>query len=427
MARTWEPWPIFSGKESGEVTSAVVKTLFSFFVPCGLLFLAAAVVLQMGVLARSLPAVVHIYPYAVAGAGILLGWRFNRSRLVFAVVVLALADRSLLHFGPGSAASAGMGRALYNVVGLLLPLNLALLSLVKERGIVTLRGIWRLGSILLQVLAVMLACKYWQLGMAAFLDYSFIKARFLTRIPVAQPTLLVFGAAFLLVSVRFIKRRDVIDSGFFWALVSVLFALAVGRVGPLSTVYFATAGLVLVISVLETSYSMAFKDELTGLPARRALNEALLKLGSSYTAAMLDIDFFKKFNDRYGHDVGDQVLRMIAAKIAKVTGGGKAFRYGGEEFTIIFPGKFADEAIPHLERLRKAVGGSSFVIRGPMRPRKKPEDPKKIKGSRQKVSITVSIGAAERNESHTSPQQVVDAADKALYRAKKAGRNRVKI
>ncbi|UCF55947.1 MAG: GGDEF domain-containing protein, partial [Deltaproteobacteria bacterium] len=172
---------------------------------------------------------------------------------------------------------------------------------------------------------------------------------------------------------------------------------------------------------------MAFKDELTGLPARRALNEELLKLGSSYTAAMLDIDFFKKFNDRYGHDVGDQVLRMIAAKIAKVTGGGKAFRYGGEEFTIIFPGKFADEVIPHLERLRKAVGASSFVIRGPMRPRKKPEDPKKIKGSRQKVSITVSIGAAERNESHTSPQQVVDAADKALYRAKKAGRNRVKI
>ena len=61
--------------------------------------------------------------------------------------------------------------------------------------------------------------------------------------------------------------------------------------------------LILAAGVLETSHGMAFRDELTGLPARRALNEALLKVGRRYTVAMVDVDHFKKVNDRYGHDV----------------------------------------------------------------------------------------------------------------------------
>jgi diguanylate cyclase (GGDEF)-like protein len=171
---------------------------------------------------------------------------------------------------------------------------------------------------------------------------------------------------------------------------------------------------------------MAFHDGLTGLPARRALNEALLKLGNTYTAAMIDIDFFKKFNDRYGHEVGDQVLCMVASKLSKVGGGGKAYRYGGEEFTIVFPGRSVDEAIPHLEQLRETVEATAFGLRGRSRPPKKSENPKKIKGSRKKVSVTISIGVAQRNRRYTSPQQVIKASDRALYRAKEAGRNQVK-
>lgn len=84
---------------------------------------------------------------------------------------------------------------------------------------------------------------------------------------------------------------------------------------------------------------MAYQDELTSLPGRRALKEYLLKLGSEYTIAMFDIDHFKKFNDTHGHDVGDQVLRMVASKLATVSGRGKSFRYGGEEFTLVFSEK----------------------------------------------------------------------------------------
>jgi diguanylate cyclase (GGDEF)-like protein len=242
---------------------------------------------------------------------------------------------------------------------------------------------------------------------------------------IAQPALLLMGLALVVLLIRFIYQRKAIGSGLFWALVASFIALNSGSGGPLPTIYFATAGLILVISVIETSYVMAYRDELTGLPARRALKEYCLRLGSRYTVAMLDIDYFKKFNDRYGHDVGDQVLRMVGSKIEGVSGGGKAFRYGGEEFTVIFSGKSVDEAIPYLERLRKTVETSKFTLRGRKRPRKKPTEQKPKSSARKNLSVTISIGAAEREERTSKPDQVLKAADKALYRAKKAGRNRV--
>jgi len=407
------------------LNSVVIRSLFSLVVPGGLVFFATVILLQINSLEKSVSSLVHIYPGLVAAAGIFLGWRFNRSRLVFAILILALADRTLLHFSTGSSGSAGVGLAVYNGIAFLLPLNLAALSFSQERGIANLRGLMRLGIIFFQVVLVYVICFFPQLGIAGYLNYQPGSASGLSRLPLALPAILAFGVAFFLLAMRFIQRETVIENGFFWALLSVFFALAVGEIGAVSTIYFATAGLVLVISVIETSHSMAFRDELTGIPGRRALDEALLKLTGNYSVAMLDIDFFKKFNDRYGHDVGDQVLRLVASKFSRVTGGGKPYRYGGEEFTIVFPGKTVSEATTHLERLRKDVAKTRFVVRGGDRRRKKTGNPNKGWGSRKRVKITISMGVAERNERYGSPEQVVRAADKALYRAKKKGRNRV--
>ena len=95
----------------------------------------------------------------------------------------------------------------------------------------------------------------------------------------------------------------------------------------------------LCISLAHEGFHMAFRDELTGLPGRRALNEKLQRMGRIYTLAMADVDHFKVFNDTHGHDVGDQVLRMVAAQLRRVSGGGHAYRYGGEEFTLVFPAR----------------------------------------------------------------------------------------
>jgi diguanylate cyclase (GGDEF)-like protein len=407
------------------LNSVVVRTLFSLFLPGGLVVFSTAVLLGLGISDKSLSALVHIYPYLVAVAGMLLGWRFNRSRLIFAIFLLALADRGLLLFSPDAgAASAGVGRTVYNTIGFLLPLNLVFISRMKERGILTLHGIVRLSLILLQALGVFLICKYEEWGLAGFFNYFLADGHLLSRLPLSLPCLFSFGAAFLSLTLGFIRHESVIENGFFWALLSVFLAFAVGKVGPISTIYLATSGLVLVVSVIETSHSMAFKDELTGIPGRRALEEKLLQLSGNFTVAMLDIDFFKKFNDRYGHEVGDQVLRLVASKLTVVSGAGKPFRYGGEEFTIIFPGLNSTAAISHVEKLRKSVERTRFVVRGSGRSGKRLEKSRRVGGFRKRVKVTISIGVAEKNEKYTSPEQVLMAADKALYRAKKAGRNR---
>ena len=183
--------------------------------------------------------------------------------------------------------------------------------------------------------------------------------------------------------------------------------------------------LVLVAAVAHEAYQMAFRDELTGLPGRRALNERLQRLGRNYVIAMADVDHFKKFNDSHGHDVGDQVLRVVANQLRKIGGGGRAYRYGGEEFTLLFPGKTLEECLPHLEAVRQAVAAYRLQLRDKEnRPRDDKQGRQRRTGSTAaQVSVTLSMGVAERGAAQTSPEQVIKAADQALYSAKEAGRN----
>src|SRR6185436_12678910 len=103
-----------------------------------------------------------------------------------------------------------------------------------------------------------------------------------------------------------------------------------GHVPTIFAAFMAAAGAVLVGALMQESHRLAFRDELTGLPGRRALDARLRSLPGRYTVAMVDVDHFKKFNDTHGHDIGDQVLKLVGARLAEVGGSGKAFRYGGE-------------------------------------------------------------------------------------------------
>jgi diguanylate cyclase (GGDEF)-like protein len=192
-------------------------------------------------------------------------------------------------------------------------------------------------------------------------------------------------------------------------------------------VYLTASAAILGAAVLQDTFRLAFRDELTGLPSRRALNERMMALGPNYTIAMLDVDHFKRFNDMHGHELGDQVLRMVAAKLERIGGGGRAYRYGGEEFIVLFPGKRLRDAWPHLEGLRKAIARHQVVVRGVDRPEQTPETPLPAAARHPyaTVSVAVSIGVAERNTGLGTPSQVLRAADEALYRAKEKGRNRL--
>lgn len=398
----------------------LIRNTFSFFFPGGAIAVALIAITYRPDLARVLSSLTPLYSYAVFTVALLLGWRFDRSRLVFATVIIGLCSWLMGHYNPHFGAT---GRIIGDAIATLLPLNLALIALLKERGIVTWHGLLRWALILVQPLIVWLLIDNHQYYWLGVFDTPLLRIKALLELDVKQPALLAFILAIGITLYRAIRLRHSMENGLLWALVLCGYALLGTHSQDLRLSLLASATLILIIAVVELSYTMAFRDELTGLAGRRALNQSLLKLGGRYTIAMLDVDHFKKFNDRYGHDVGDEVLKMVAAKMARVSGGGKPFRYGGEEFTVVFPGKHVSDALPHLEQLREAIATAEFTVRSTKRPRKKPDKPKDA--GTQKVQITISIGAAEREGEARDPQAVIKAADKALYRAKKAGRNRV--
>ncbi len=388
------------------------KIFLSLLFPGGLIAGLAAALFSAVNLPPAARSFLPFYPVVVLAAGLLLGWRFNRSRLIFALLLLALADRGLVHWPTAPV--------LTQALQVLLPLNLALIASYAERGLLTWVGLVRLGLLGGQAAVMAFFCEYRPAESLAALGHPLL--------PSLPPFLLSGVAVQFLVLVfllgRFLRQPTPLAGGFVWALFAACLPLFLGLQDFGLTLGFATAGLILLAAVIETSHGMAFCDELTGLPARRALNESLLKVGRRYTVAMVDIDHFKKVNDRFGHDTGDQVLRMVAAKLGRVGGGGRPFRYGGEEFTILFPGKALAEALPYLEAVREAVQATGFTVRHPARPRKPPEKLPKRVGT-QRLGVTVSIGVAGRQEDANRPAQVIKAADQALYRAKKTGRNRV--
>jgi diguanylate cyclase (GGDEF)-like protein len=393
------------------------------------LILAGLILFRPGILPDAVQPYVQAYPYAVFGVGVLMGWYFNRSRIVFALVVLAMAGVALPRVGGDRAAVEGTSRALFLAVAALLPLNLAAFAMLKERGLFTTSGVSRLAAIATQVLVVDLTIRYEWNTSHEWLAYPLVDDWITAWTSLPQVSLAAFGLAAVLLVARCVLRRDPIDTGFLWALVSALAALQGIRWGWAPSLLLATGGLTLIWALLETTYRMAYYDELTGLPGRRALNEALLRVGSRYAVAMVDVDHFKRLNDVFGHDVGDQALRMVAGRLSGITGGGKPFRYGGEEFVVLFARTSAAEALPHLEAARRAIADASFILRGPRRPRKKPATPSAPRGPQVTVALTVSIGLAEpdQRKGNASPQQVLRAADKALYRAKGAGRNRLMV
>ncbi len=361
------------------------------------------------------------YSYLVFGAAALLAWRFHRSRVVAAILALAVAERVL------RLEVDAIAPTVHAATAFILPLILGFLALARDRGVLGFRGFVQLAAVLAVAGAAALALTSEPKLTSSLFRHRLVKLDLLGWLGVPQPALLAQVAGLATSLAVVIRRPRVVERGFMWAIVASFFAVRALQGSAEASLFFMAAGLILLLAVVESSYSMAYHDELTGLPARRAFRDTLAELGDRYSIAMVDVDRFKKFNDRHGHDVGDQVLRLVASRLRQVSGGGRAFRYGGEEFAIIFPGRMRDEVVPHLETLRGEIESYSFTLRGRRRPRHKPEKGK-TKGSRRggkKLAVTVSIGVAQRSGRNPTTEKVLKAADRALYRAKRTGRNRV--
>ncbi|MBN2050122.1 MAG: diguanylate cyclase [Spirochaetales bacterium] len=168
-----------------------------------------------------------------------------------------------------------------------------------------------------------------------------------------------------------------------------------------------------------TLQSLSYLDPLTGLPNRRRLDEYLdqswrlaLREGGEISLIMIDIDFFKKYNDHYGHPAGDETLKMVASTIQSSIHrpADLSARYGGEEFVVLLPGTGAEGALAVAENIRFKVNSLGI--------------PAADKSVSEYLSISLGCSTV-KPASEDAPLHLVELADQALYQAKAAGRNRV--
>lgn len=411
--------------EEFTASTAIGKVLGNFAVPLGL-WAIALLLAGHAILPDYLSGLKIHGPYLVLTSALLLSLAFRRGRAFFVLLCLALAYFAFVFFFERE--NAGLtSRTVYAAICVFVPLNIAIFTLLRERGALNAPGLRRLSLPLIEVgiiVAIVLA------DAAEFTDvlYQPIFERMsVAGVQVPQWSIACTVAAVIIATICAVLRSSVIDAAFAAAVAS--FALACnGLPSPGLFLWFCTiAGVIVAAAVVQDSHRMAFYDELTGLPGRRALNERLESLDGSFTLAMVDIDHFKAVNDTWGHDVGDQVLKLVAGRLQRVGGGGIAYRYGGEEFTILFPGRRAISVMPHLESLRKNIESYKLMLRESEHPRRsKPDGAMTIASSANKwIAVTISAGVAERGHRLDVPEAVLAAADKALYRAKTDGRNRV--
>lgn len=362
-------------------------------------------------------------PYFTLGSGLLVALAFKRGRALFAILSLLLAYACFRVFFADSVPQDFVSRTVYAAICIFVPLNLAFLASVQERGAFNAHGGRRLAALLIAIGVTAAVISGGHAGIIDLLYHPLVAGA-----PLGESSIPDAGLAAMLLSlvaalVMAVRRGGVIGAAL--AVTVAAFAAACNAVAtPDLFLWFTAAGILLTAAVLQDSHRMAFRDELTSLPGRRALNEALMALEGNYAIAMLDVDHFKAFNDRWGHDVGDQVLRLVASRIQRVGGGGRAYRYGGEEFTIVFPGRRALEVMPRLEALRRNIGSYKLRLRARGRSREAGGAPPGSALPSEWISVTVSAGVAERG-GRMSAEEVIRAADQALYRAKDAGRNRV--
>ena len=364
-------------------------------------------------------------PFIIFLIGMGLSWIFHHSRefnlfLLFTIIYISL---SKYIWNPELKVDSQIA---YLLLVALIPINYLLNFVLKERGILNQFGIRRF-----ILLAIQLYCIAWLLEhpyppLKEYLTFSFLKFSVFKLTAITQPLLAFILAVSLVLLIRLLQTSSILVSGMLSSLISVTSALHFYQQPQLATLFIIVSGLLIISSITINAYSLAYLDELTNLPSRRAMVQNISTLGKRYSIAMVDVDHFKKFNDKYGHDIGDQVLKKLASQLRQVRGG-KSFRYGGEEFTVIFPNKTISEASIFCKELCKNVENSPFILRNKKRPKSINDNSKKNNRDGIPLTITISIGLAERSADLTTSDEVIKQADKALYKAKKNGRNQVAI
>ncbi|WP_434998694.1 GGDEF domain-containing protein [Vibrio scophthalmi] len=406
--------------------SLVTSNWFRFAFPLLLLLMIAVGMNNVSALIQANETVSTSLPYILFIATIALSHAFKQSRCAMVATAL-LVSYWVIQTRLQSPLSTGTTLLELSLLALLQPIACMMIYLFKDTSVRSRGFLIYLGVLGLFLLWCELILSHFYAG-----GFSDISETFLFVIPEISRlpfVLVLYLVAISLSSAIIVLRQNrIIDAAIYSAILLTSVTFIFFHISFVSSAMYVMSGILLLVYLISASYELAFNDRLTGIPGRLALESDMKHLGRKFSIAMLDIDHFKSFNDTYGHDTGDDVLKLVATKLGEVGGNARVYRYGGEEFTVLFKGKMVDDAWDYLEALRISIEEYELVLRNrPTRPKDNKEGHKKRGGKKEKdtVSLTISIGVADSTE-HRDTKKVLKSADQALYKAKKGGRNCVK-
>ncbi|ENX3946983.1 GGDEF domain-containing protein [Photobacterium damselae subsp. damselae] len=383
---------------------------------------------QLYALLTPFQASLQVLPFVVLALVIILSQPFNQGRIGI-IAILMLESYFLILNCLQQPLANGNTRLIYILLSALLPLNLLLLHIVPEKRLLSRCGFAMLIFNMVQI-ALSIAI-VWLYDGSALSDWWYAVFYSYNNISPLPIILLLLNIALICSSASAIlKRNQRTDQAIYICLLFSFITLAWFDNPFISSMSYSCAAILLLSSLITSTHELVYIDPLTTIPGRRALDTELKYLGRTYTLAMMDVDNFKDFNDLYGHETGDEVLRLVAQISQKISGVGKVFRYGGEEFTLLFKGKNINEVQSQLEYVREEIACYDLVLRdhdnrplsalqGRLKRQHNDLEP-------NAVHITVSIGVADSYSAPT-PNDVLNLADIALYNAKDDGRNQVSV
>jgi diguanylate cyclase (GGDEF)-like protein len=389
----------------------LVGSLFNFKQYIWLLILSALAVWQAFEVTgwdSKIHATLEFSPYLIISFGIFISVFMNRMLPVLLLLVIGLLNFASFNYLPTVIDSQTFSTLLLFVIPLLLPINIIILSCLPEKGVnLSFYNIFISVVFLLQIVMVIFIMDFLPVNLVEVFSYK-VNIKFI-NLTMSVAIVVVLSWLFIIFRNAYIENIKEVDRTLVFVL--ILMSLAFNQIDQpyVFTWLSAISALLIVIAIIFDSHKVAYVDSLTGLNSRLSLLENFSSLGRTYSVAMVDIDHFKKFNDTYGHYVGDQVLILVADELSKVSFG-KVYRYGGEEFTIVFPKKSAEQAEQELELILSNIENLELNLKQEINQK-----------------ITVSFGVAQKNEWHKKPEDVLRSADEALYQAKERGRNRIVV
>lgn len=389
-----------------------MRRIMKVVIPFIVLLIAWAMATKAELAVDTVQSLTKIAPYIIALLAIFMSVWYQNSNS-FYLVCFILITYFLMNV---SASKPPMLSEVVMMTSILLPINAIWLGFSKERGVISSYGRNKAIIVLGQIIWIFIN----MMGKSS----TPVTTDLNEAVSLNAPAVVLYVLSISILLASYFLKNHYMNLIFVVVLLTSYISLHFVNRILLVAIFTTAIFIVIVIALFEMSYSLAFHDPLTGVLSRRALDQEFLKLGNRYAIAMVDLDHFKNINDNYGHNVGDEVLKMVASIIDKTSGNAKVFRYGGEEFVVLFLRMPYNDTIVQLERMRKAIERRPFILRGENRPKEKPE---KLKNSAAKgrgtFYTTVSIGVAQKNDLLKTFNDVLIKADQALYKSKNGGRN----